>query len=226
VAAEKQALGSEFTDAQLNYAPLVGAGIGGLGGAIFSKKKNMLRNALIGAASGGAAGYLGAAGYRHGVQPWDMKERANRALLQTKALQDYAANWSGFRSNHDTDTARQMQDALANNIFHARGLGIGALGVAGGLGAGGLMAAAAPNDDDEDKQQGHKSMKKAEEANAYYTKQPAKMNLYDAGESVKDMPVKKTEESHKQCSPGEFCMHKESSALAFGRKVAQAFFRK
>jgi hypothetical protein len=65
-------------------------------------------------------------------------------------------------------------------------------------------------------------MKKAEEANAYYTKQPAKMNVYDAGESVKDMPIKKTEESHKKCSPGEFCMHKEGSALAFGRKVAEA----
>lgn len=54
-------------------------------------------------------------------------------------------------------------------------------------------------------------MKKAEETNAYYTKQPAKMNVYDAGESVKDMPVKKTEESHKQCSPGEFGMHKEGN---------------
>ncbi|NDC55392.1 MAG: hypothetical protein EBZ69_00945 [Alphaproteobacteria bacterium] len=51
--------------------------------------------------------------------------------------------------------------------------------------------------------------KKAEEANAYYTKQPAKMNVYDAGESVQNMPVKKTEESHKKCSPGEFGMNKE-----------------
>lgn len=69
-------------------------------------------------------------------------------------------------------------------------------------------------------------MKKAEEANAYYNKQPAKMNVYDAGESVKDMPVKKTEESHKQCSPGEFGMHKAGSAFAFGQHIRQAFFRK
>ena len=152
MAQEKQALGSEFTDAQLNYAPLAGAAVGGLGGAIFSKKKNMLRNALIGAASGGLAGGLGAAGYRHGAQPWNMQERVDRALLNTKELRDYAAGWSGFRSSNDDDTARQMQDALANNIFHARGLGLGALGVAGGLGAGGLMAAVAPNDDDEQTQ--------------------------------------------------------------------------
>lgn len=62
--------------------------------------------------------------------------------------------------------------------------------------------------------------KKAEDSNAYYNKQPAKMNVYDAGESVKDMPVKKTEESHKKCSPGEFGMHKEGNAFAFGRKAA------
>ena len=54
-------------------------------------------------------------------------------------------------------------------------------------------------------------MKKAEDANAYYNKQPAKMNVYDAGESVQNMPIKKTEESHKQCSPGEFGMNKEGN---------------
>jgi hypothetical protein len=53
--------------------------------------------------------------------------------------------------------------------------------------------------------------KKAEEADAYYNKQPEKMNLYDAGESVKNMPVKKTEESHKECTPGEFSMNKEGT---------------
>lgn len=55
-------------------------------------------------------------------------------------------------------------------------------------------------------------MKKAEEANAYYDKQPEKMHVYDAGESVQNMPVKKTEESHKQCTPGEFGMNKEGQA--------------
>lgn len=55
-------------------------------------------------------------------------------------------------------------------------------------------------------------MKKAEEANAYYDKQPEKMHLYDAGESVQNMPIKKTEESHKKCTPGEFGMNKEGQA--------------
>lgn len=56
--------------------------------------------------------------------------------------------------------------------------------------------------------------KKAEDANAYYNKQPEKMNTYDAGESVKNMPIKKTEESHKQCSPGEFGMNKEGKSAS------------
>lgn len=190
----KYALGSEFTDAQLNYAPLAGAAIGGLGGAIFSKKKNMLRNALIGAATGGLAGGLGAAGYRHGVKPWDLKERANRTLLQTKALQDYATNWDGFMSNHDTDLERKMQNAISNNIFHARGLGMGALGVAGGLGLGGLAAAAAPNDDDDTKHKGEKMS--ADTDNCCENKKP--MRVYSAGESTTDITPKKVGTEHSE----------------------------
>jgi hypothetical protein len=59
-------------------------------------------------------------------------------------------------------------------------------------------------------------MKKAEEANAYYNKQPAKMNVYDAGESVQNMPVKKTEESHKQCTPCEFGVRVKESVSSDG----------
>jgi hypothetical protein len=65
--------------------------------------------------------------------------------------------------------------------------------------------------------------KKAEEANAYYNKQPAKMNVYDAGESVQNMPVKKTEESHKQCSPGEFGMNKEGNQFLHRKNAMNAF---
>lgn len=65
-------------------------------------------------------------------------------------------------------------------------------------------------------------MKKAEEANSYYAKKPEKMNVYDAGEGVKNMPVTKQYESHKKCTPGEFGMHKSGSAFAFGQKIAEA----
>lgn len=65
-------------------------------------------------------------------------------------------------------------------------------------------------------------MKKAEEANAYYNKQPEKVNVYEAGEGVKNMPIKQVQESHKKCSPGEFGMNKEGAAFAFGQKMAEA----
>lgn len=71
-------------------------------------------------------------------------------------------------------------------------------------------------------------MKKVSEetANAYYDKQPAKMNTYEAGEGVKDMPIKQTQESHKKCSPGEFGMNKEGSAFSFGQKIAKSMSKK
>lgn len=47
-------------------------------------------------------------------------------------------------------------------------------------------------------------MKKAEEANSYYDKKPEKMNVYDASEGVKNMPVKTQYEEHKKISPQEF----------------------
>jgi hypothetical protein len=84
------------------------------------------------------------------VKPWDLNERATRTLLQADSAKNYAQNWTGFRSSNDTDVERRIQDALSHNIFHARGLGMGAAGAAAGLGAGGLMAALAPNDDDQE----------------------------------------------------------------------------
>ena len=66
-------------------------------------------------------------------------------------------------------------------------------------------------------------MKRAEEANAYYTKQPEKMHVYDASESVKNMPIKKTEESHKKCTPGEFGMHKEGKQFLHRKTHMNAF---
>lgn len=62
-----------------------------------------------------------------------------------------------------------------------------------------------------------------ESADAYYDKQPEKMRTYEAGESVNNMPIKQVEESHKKCTPGEFGMHKEGTALSFGQKLASGW---
>lgn len=211
--AEKQALGSEFTESQLQYAPLAGAAFGGLTGAIASKRKNMLRNALIGATAGGVGGYLGAAGYRAGVKPWNWDERAMRTAIPVA-----------------TAVGDPVQSTVLNNLFHARGLAGGALGALGGSLVGDVLRATAPNEDEEDekapkpKMARHLVMKKAEEANAYYDKKPEKVNVYEAGEGVKNMPIKQVQESHKKCAPGEFGMNKEGSAFAFGQQVKLALF--
>lgn len=53
-----------YTNTQLMLAPLLGAGVGGIGGALLGKKEKRLRNALLGATGGGLVGGGAALGYK------------------------------------------------------------------------------------------------------------------------------------------------------------------
>lgn len=93
----------EFTQSQLQMLPLVAAGVGGAGGALFSKRKNKLRNAIVGALGGGLTGLGASAGYQLGAHPWAATEKALKRFTPGSAA-----------------------------AFHRRGLGAGLFGGAAG----------------------------------------------------------------------------------------------
>jgi hypothetical protein len=154
----KQALGYEFTDDQLKWAPVVGAGLGGAFG--LTSKKNKLRNALIGAISGGGAGLGAQFGYKQLAQPWTTDEKATRmAIPALRAGQSVAQ----FGQTPQEQIAMKTQLAQLENMWHARGLAGGLAGAAIGALPGSFVRDSFPEEQDDDPVWAGKNKKKKPE---------------------------------------------------------------
>lgn len=169
-AQQKQAEDPGFSTGQLLAAPLLGAGIGGLGGLALSSKGKRLRGAALGALGGGLAGGGAALGYglmrypseaafqRYGEQvagPDQARNFLQDILRANKSTSEFAKHlpWYDPKSPGTIEAnraARSMQSAVdlltsapqteLDTNAHLNGLTGGLVGGLGGLGLGHVAA--------------------------------------------------------------------------------------
>ena len=146
-----------LSSSALIAAPLVGAGVGGVGGALMSNKKNRMRGALLGALTGGLAGGGGALGFHALSEPISADEQFT-ALTLHMANAAHKGLGSFAKQLAPEAAAKYEQDLRnANDAFYGMLAARGAVGAAGGglmgLGAGGVISALTPAEEEDKKKE-------------------------------------------------------------------------
>lgn len=226
----KQALGGEFTDDQLKWAPAIGAGVGGLMG--LTSRRNKIRNALLGAITGGGAGLGAQYGYKQLSAPLTTQEKAMRGLVPVVKADQAIGQW--FQTPEE-QIARNTQIKALENLWHLRGLAGGAVGGLVGTIPGGLLRESFGEEQEDDPVWAMKNKKKKQDAAKTAAAERPKRTVMKTP-NVVEFKGEKEPEGWKDLSTAQKAYYaftkkplpkkkdeKKASAFEFGKMIKRAY---